>query len=80
MINRFNDQVPHHIDTNLLERCKEQLRDYDLMYKGWTEPKNHTLSYIAAAYLELAKKYDELTKTTPFEAQMETISQGNNES
>jgi hypothetical protein len=57
---RFQGQIPHHVDTNLLERCQEQLRDYDLMYKGWTEPVNHTLSYIAAAYLQLAKKYDEL--------------------
>lgn len=57
---RFNDQVPHHQDTNLIERCQEQLRDYDIGYKGWVEPKNHTISYLAAAYLELAKKYEEL--------------------
>lgn len=62
MSSRFQDQVPHHVDTNLLERCQEQLRDYDIMYKGWVEPRDHTISYLAAAYLELAKKYEELRK------------------
>lgn len=83
-IDRFQGQIPHHIDTNLLERCQEQLRDYDLNYAGWTEPKNHTISYLAAAYLELAKAYEgrmSFDKETQdfvesvFEAQMETISQ-----
>ena len=57
---RFNDLPPHHADTQLLERCQECIRDYDLYYKGWTEPKNHTISYLAAAYLELAKQYEAL--------------------
>lgn len=58
-MNRFFG-IPHHIDTNLLERCQEQLRDYDIRYKGWVEPRDHTLSYIAAAYMELAKEYESL--------------------
>lgn len=109
MTDRFNGQIPHYHDTNLLERCQEQLRDYDIGYKGWLEPKNHTISYIAAAYLELAAKHKELAETLAsvladnmktrleaipleerqrieleiekdFEAQMENISQDDNES
>ena len=57
---RFNGEVPHYTDTNLLERCQECIRDYDINYKGWVEPRDHTLSYIAAAYLELAKEYQRL--------------------
>lgn len=76
-MNRFQDQVPHHVDTNLIERCQEQLRDYDINYKGWVEPRDHTMSYIAAAYLALAKKYDQLTNITAFEAQMETVAENN---
>lgn len=71
-IDRFNGQIPHHLDTNLLERCQEQLRDYDLNYAGWTEPKNHTISYLAAAYLELAKKYEE-TVNNPLLKQLEDL-------
>jgi len=70
---RFQDQVPHHQDTQLLERCQECIRDYDIYYKGWVEPKDHTMSYLAAAFIELAKKYDDITKTTAFEAQMNTL-------
>lgn len=105
-IDRFAGEVPHHIDTNLLERCQEQLRDYDIGYKGWVEPKNHTISYLAAAYIELAKQYEALVndryiedlssrlsagdlaeeasakrfEESVFEAQMESISQDDNES
>lgn len=74
---RFNDLPPHHADTQLLERCQECIRDYDIYYKGWVEPRDHTMSYIAAAYLALAKKYDQLTNITAFEAQMETVAENN---
>ena len=89
---RFTN-VPHHEDINLLDRCKEQLRDYDINYKGWVEPKDHTMSYLAAAYLELAEKYEVLTTSSgigsdqalaevlsdmqKFEAQMETVAENN---
>lgn len=56
---RFNGEVPHYKDASLLERCQEQIRDYDI-YSKYIEPKDHTLSYISAAYLTLAEKYDRL--------------------
>ena len=56
---RFNKEVPHYKDTALLERCQEQIRDYDIHSK-YIEPRNHTLSYISAAYIALAEKYDNL--------------------
>lgn len=59
METRFNGKVPHYIDNSLLERCQEELRNYNI-YSNYVEPRDHTMSYIAAAYLELAKKYDEL--------------------
>lgn len=59
-MNRFNGHIPHIIDTNLLERCQEEIRNFDINYKGWVEPRDHTLSYISAAYLELAARYDSL--------------------
>lgn len=59
-MSRFNGHIPHHIDTNLLERCQEEIRNFDINYKGWVEPRDHTLSYVSAAYLELAARYDSL--------------------
>lgn len=60
---RFNGEVPHYKDTSLLERCQEQVRDYDI-YSKYIEPRDHTLSYIAAAYLTLAEKYDKLVESS----------------
>lgn len=61
-MDRFKNEVPHHADPQLIERCKEEIRTYDINYKGWVEPRNHTLSYLAAAYLELAKAYEALAE------------------
>lgn len=61
-MNRFSG-IPHHLDTNLLERCQEEIRNFDINYKGWVEPRDHTISYLAAAYLELAKEYEALVNS-----------------
>lgn len=59
---RFNEvTAPHEQDTSLIERCHEELRNYNI-YSAFIDPRNHTISYIAAAYLDLAKKYDDLVK------------------
>lgn len=73
---RFNDQVPHHHDTQLLERCQDELREYDVRYKGYVELRNHTPSYLAAAYLELAKEYESLINDRYIENLSSQLSSG----
>ena len=56
---RFNNQLPHEADVNLIDRCKDELQDYERFFH-YVEPRNHTISYLAAAYLSLLEKYNEL--------------------
>lgn len=62
MSKRFDEsKLPHESDDCLLQRCQDEVSEYE-RYFSYVEPRNHTTSYLAAAYLALYDKYLELEK------------------